>query len=244
MNKLSLLSFLFLFFVFQLSGQRTRKDYIADSERFSAGFLIGLNAAQIDGDQFTGFDKRGITGGLRGIVRFTPRLDFNIEFLYSKKGSNIPLSPFVNQNNPLNHREIDLTYMDVPFFFKFMLKPKPSFWHIELGAVYSRMIQSEITEFISDPTRQFAYSSIVDEFKKSDFSALTGLGYTWKNGLSLNLRYTISINKFYVNENYVPRPPSSPAIPALEFLRNYFYSLSFSYTVFKRSSQKGKRRRP
>ena len=56
-------------------GQQKYNKNIADSERFSAGVIIGYNNAQIDGDYQNGFDKYGITGGIRGIARITSRLE-------------------------------------------------------------------------------------------------------------------------------------------------------------------------
>ncbi|MDQ3018055.1 MAG: PorT family protein, partial [Bacteroidota bacterium] len=57
------------------------------SQRFSAGIVGGFNASQIDGAQLAGFDKLGLTGGLKAIVNFESRFALNIEFLYSQRGS-------------------------------------------------------------------------------------------------------------------------------------------------------------
>lgn len=221
-----------LLFSLNLVAQRQSNKYISDSERFGASLLFGFNAAQIDGDQFTGFDKRGITGGIRGIVRLNTRFHFNLELLYSKKGSKIPISALVNPNDPLNERDIDLSYMDVPLYLKFFLKPSASSWHIEGGVIYSRLINSQISEFITDASLQFAYQSIESQFQKSDIAPSFGFGYSWRKGLELNFRYAYSIQRFYENEDF---SSSSSAIesPPIAFLRNYYYSLSVSYTLFQ-----------
>lgn len=222
-------------------AQRKYSKYIPDSERFSAGLVFGYNNAQIDGDYQTGFDKIGITGGLRGIARFTPRLDFNIEMLYSKKGSKILPARAIVQTNPKKDRIIDLTYIDAPIYFKWLLKNQASIWHIELGGVYSRLINTEITENIIDPQREFIYEDVVIDFKKDDISLLFGFGYTWHNGFALNLKYAFGINKFYENNAYMEAISAGVNERDVQFLRNYYYSLNVSYTIFKRTLKKDRK---
>lgn len=211
----------------------SQKRYIPDSERFNAGVIIGFNTSQIDGDYYTGYDKNGLTGGLKGIVRLTPRLDFNMEFLYSKKGSTIFAGNF-RGNQPLKDQTIDLTYVDVPFLLKWMLKKEESSWHVEGGIVYSRLVNSEVEEVINDAERQFSYQSILSEFGKDDLSWLAGFGYTHKSGLSFHGRFGFGISKFYKNSRFELNNPSSsvPAIDPVEFLRNYYLSFQVAYTVF------------
>lgn len=227
--------------VTQIQAQRKPSKYIPDSERFSAGVILGFNSSQIDGDYQTGFDKIGITGGLRGIARFTPRLDFNIEMLYSKKGSKILPARAQLTVNPKRDRIIDLTYIDAPIFFKWLLKNETSIWHIELGGIYSRLINSKITEEIKDANREFVYEEAVADFDRDDISVLAGFGHTWQNGFALNLRYAISVNKFYENPDFQETIPGGIVVTDIKFLRNYHYSLSISYTIFKRAI-KGKKK--
>ncbi len=211
----------------------SQKRYIPDSERFNAGLIIGINTSQIDGDFYTGYDKNGLTGGLKGIVRLTPRLDFNMEFLYSKKGSTIFAGNF-RGNQPLKDQTIDLTYVDVPFLLKWMLKNELSSWHVEGGIVYSRLVNSEVEEVINDPVRQFSYQSILSEFGKDDLSWITGFGYTHKSGVSVHGRFGFGISKFYKNTRFELNNPSTslPAIDPVEFLRNYYLSFQVAYAIF------------
>lgn len=232
-------SFLMLSF-FPIFGQRSSK-FIPDNERFSAGIVVGYNNAQLDGDYQIGFDKFGLTAGIRGIARFTPRLDLNIEMLYSKKGSKILPNDGLVQVNPRKSRIIDLTYVDAPIFFKWTLKDQPSIWHIELGGVYSRLVKTEITEQIKDANREFVYESVAADFNKDDIAILAGFGYTWKKGFAVNLRYVFGVKKLYVNENFEEPIWGSVVQRDVSFLRNYYYSLNFSYTIFQRDLKDKKR---
>ncbi|MEM1120754.1 MAG: outer membrane beta-barrel protein [Bacteroidota bacterium] len=221
-------------------SQRSRK-YIPDNERFSAGVIFGLNNAQLDGDYHIGFDKFGLTAGIRGIARFTPRLDLNIEMLYSKKGSKIFPNTGAFQVNPKKSRIIDLTYVDAPIYFKWLLKDELNTWHIELGGVYSRLIKTEITEQINNPEREFVYETVVDDFNKDDIAILAGFGHTWQSGWAIHLRYAFGLTKFYENELITEPLPGSVAHKNVQFLRNYYYSLAVSYTIFQREIKKKRR---
>ncbi len=55
--------------------------------RFSAYFLAGINAAQIDGDTIYGYDKIGLSLGARGGVILGKRWEAGIEILFSQQGS-------------------------------------------------------------------------------------------------------------------------------------------------------------
>ncbi len=230
MKKPQSLYFLLLLSVW-CSQLISQKRYISDSERFNAGVIIGFNTSQIDGDYFTGYDKSGFTGGLKGIVRLTPRLDFNMEFLYSKKGSTI-FGGNYRGARPLKDQTIDLTYVDVPFLLKWMLKNEASSWHMEGGLIYSRLIDSEIDEAVSNPERQFSYQTILSDFGRDDFSWTGGLGYTHKSGVSIHGRFGIGLSKFYKNSEFEPRSPFSLDPDSVEFLRNYYLSFQVVYAVF------------
>ena len=212
---------------FLLIGQ---KRYVADSERFNAGVIIGFNTSQLDGDFFTGYNKNGLTGGLKGIVKLTPRLDFNMEFLYSKKGSTIFAGNF-NGTTPLKDRTIDLTYIDVPFLFKWMLENDASSWHIEGGLIYSRLINSEVEEVLNDPERQFSYQTIIEDFGSNDVSWVGGLGYTHKSGVSIHGRFVYGLTKFY-EKNELETNPAAVIPGSVDFLRNYYLSFQIAYAIF------------
>src|SRR5688572_21772416 len=57
------------------------------AQRFSAAAVGGLNASQIDGDELAGFDKLGLTGGIKAVVNFESVIDLNVEFLFTQRGS-------------------------------------------------------------------------------------------------------------------------------------------------------------
>src|SRR5438132_954255 len=85
------------------------------SQRFSAALTGGLNAAQIDGDDLAGFDKVGISAGLKAIILFDSPLSLNMEFLYNEKGSRPDIF------NPGYDPDINITlkYADLPVYIAY-----------------------------------------------------------------------------------------------------------------------------
>ncbi len=212
-------------------SQEALSKYIKNEDRFNAGIVVGTNIAQIDGDYFTGYDKYGFVGGIKGIVRILPRLDFNMELLYSKKGSKIPSGNKV-ANEFVKDRIIDLTYMEVPFNFKWLTRNRVNSMHLEAGLVYSRLIDQSVTELFEEPDRKFFYASIVEEFEKDDLAAMGGVGYTWNNKWTIHGRFLYSFTRFYQDEAFTEPLGYSPFALPVEFLRNYQVSFQLSYTLF------------
>jgi len=231
----SIYLFPFLFCLLGLSrpaiSQEALSKYIKNEDRFNAGVVIGTNIAQIDGDYFTGYDKYGFVGGIKGIVKILPRLDFTMDLLYSKKGSKIPSGNKVG-NDFVKDRIIDLTYMEVPFSFKWLTRNQVNSMHLEAGMVYSRLIDQSMTEPFDDTSNKFLYTSIVEEFEKDDLAFMGGLGFTWNQKWALHGRFMYSFTRFYVDEEFTQPQGYSPFALPVEFLRNYQVSLQLSYALF------------
>ena len=67
---------IFLFFTFAAFSQ----------QRFKAGIVAGINAAQVDGDLAAGYNKIGLLGGLRVTTVLSNKFDVSLDFLYSQQG--------------------------------------------------------------------------------------------------------------------------------------------------------------
>lgn len=96
--------YLFLFIVISVSGQR-----------FKGGALVGINAAQIDGDHYSGFHKLGLLAGAFVNTDFTQKFGGQLEIKFSGKGSS-------NPPRSVEIKKIRLNYIDVPVLFYY--KPK------------------------------------------------------------------------------------------------------------------------
>ncbi len=225
------------------SFAQSKRQYIPNNERFNAGLILGYNASQIDGDYYKGFSKYGLTGGIRGITRLRSNLEFNIEILYSKKGSKIFHNRYATPGRSMEQRFIDLTYIDIPVFVKFMSPSKESSFHIEVGAIYSRLFNATIKENVLNNPSEFVYQEIIDDFKNNDISVLGGIGYTWQNGFSINYRYIFSARNFYRGDAFGSDSYDLIIDQPVTFLRNYYYTLSLSYSLFDNKTRKKSKKR-
>jgi hypothetical protein len=220
---------LFLLFILladSLYGQRRSKRF----DTFSGGVVAGMNISQMDGDYFTGFDKAGLYAGLRGNARFSSRLSLNIDLLFSQKGSKIPHGTYVTDNE-IRDRTIGLNYVEVPIMLKINLKPVVNSPFLEFGGSFSQLISTRIKEKEPGTFRGTAFKEIAQDFRSFDYNVIAGLGFNAGEHLQFALRYSFGVNKFYINEAFVPRVAFSPLPKEVEFLRNYYISLLAAYTL-------------
>ena len=234
MQSLKSICCLFLLFVFLLpqdaDAQRRRK---RTKQRFKAGLILGLTSSQIDGDQYTGFDKWDPQFGLSGIAIINPQLLLAVDFLYLQKGSATETGVYRAIGN--KDRLIDLTYMEVPMYLRYKFQDDPASMYLEGGIAFGRMIRSSVTEPRA-PVDNFYFSELETQFKRNDLSILFGTGYDITENFGLKFRYLYALTKFYEGDIAdEPRTLGSPyAINErreIEFLRNY--QLSFlAYYIF------------
>lgn len=212
-----------------VDAQRRKKDKL---ERFAAGLVIGYGFSQIDGDDYTGFDRNAPLFGFQVSTQLHEKWSLDINFTYIKKGSNIENDVNEFRVNPKKDRTVHLDYAEVPVLFKFRPRGNQSKFYVEGGFSYGKMIHSEITERITDFT-EIIFADIEDEFKKGEICAVFGCGSAITNDFTLGIRYSYGINKFYFNEHPTERVNYNKHYPdEVLFLRNYYISFVLSYKVF------------
>lgn len=186
-RRLLLLS-LFFSLYFSIDSQ-------AQDQRFKAGVIIGLNMAQIDGDNSNGYIKPGITGGLRGVAIITDKIELSIELLFDQRGSRSQSSfdpiffPFKITNN----------YVAVPVVFNYQdwLDESEEFYklHFHAGFAYGRLLNSIIDD--EDPNSSFVQVS--NFFNKDDISLLVGATFYINAHIGVTGRWSRSITPLYKN---------------------------------------------
>lgn len=209
LNILRTLLFSILFLLFTLPAQ--------SQQRFKAGIIGGLTAAQILGDDIGGYDRLGIQGGLRAIAIFTEKSDLNFEILYSQRGS---------RDNGLANgcffgvpMDIVLRYVEVPVVmtFKDWLSDDQSYYRIQVsgGFSYSRLI--------SGTAEGSCHDDLIDFFNENDVSFTLGAEYFANEHLAIGMRFSRSINLLYNRKK-------GEAINRFEnSLRGYFLSFRTAY---------------
>jgi len=220
-----------LLFSFQATAQKRRFN---PKQRFHAGMIIGFNIAQIDGDRFSGYDKRGIMGGLQGIAVISRRVNLVAELLYSQKGSRI------EYNNSLfkeKTRILALDYAEIPILFRVKLIPdsddrKPL--ELETGFSLSRLLATNIEEDLD--RLDYNFSDISNQFRKTDLNYIIGGNLEILPNFNLGIRSNISITKFYINEQTEEEKRLNNRLGSANgpytVFRNYHLSFYASYQIY------------
>ena len=212
-----------------LDAQRRRK--APKLQRFGAGLILGTNLSQIDGDRYTGFDKAGLYGGARGIVRFNSQLEINVELLYSQKGSKIeePDVLRTGAGRTLKNRVVQLNYAEVPILLRYVWYDTGKGFMLETGAAFSRLNGIEITERLVQDGG-VSYDDLSERFNRNDLNYVVGGGFRLNKHIDLLIRYTFALTRFYEQSAEETAVTPNPfAEQPIKYLRNYHLSLLAAY---------------
>ncbi len=198
---------------------------------FEAGLFAGRSFSQLDGDYFTGFDKGGWYGGIRGKANLTTNTALLIEMLYSQKGSRIPHGTIVSERS-INDRLVSMEFAEIPIIIRHKLSDSDHPGYVEFGGFYGRLIHTEIEERASSLSRGGTrYEDIASEFKTFELGLLAGVGLTILRNLELGFRYSFALTRIYENDDFALPPPGSIFEKEVEFLRNYHLTLLIAYQL-------------
>jgi outer membrane protein with beta-barrel domain len=204
--------------------------------RFNAGLIMGLSLSQIDGDRYTGFDKIGIRGGLKGSMYLNDRLDMVVGLLYNQKGARFEkISNNVN-NRPKN-RVIHFDYMEAPILINFkMEKEKENGFFLETGFSYARLINHRVEEVLLNPTTDISFAAIAQDFNSNEFNFIVGVNCFFNDHIGAGFHYTVQMNKAYHNELLDDSTTgtifTSDPDPEISFLRNFQVAFQLVYNIF------------
>ncbi len=220
MKRSTLITVAMLFFLSLLFLQS-----VYSQERFRAGAMLGFNLSQIDGDNFSGYDKMGISGGLRVATVLNDRLDFMVEMLYTQTGSLLrddgrPLD-FTSKIKPVHIR---LNFVEVPLMINHHFKQiERDFFRYEFfaGASFARLISTKISEEPSVSARAPNYGLLEEDFNRNQVAIIFGLKLNFNDNFGMALRHTIAANRLYLNEMADGNQ--------LFQMRSYFFSLHAMY---------------
>jgi hypothetical protein len=157
-------------------------------QRFSAALLGGLNACQIDGDELAGFDKVGLTGGIKAIMLFDSPVQLNIEFLYSERGSRPDI--FNPEYDP--DIEITLRYAEIPVYVSIgdWWQEEGKYYKMSAhgGFSYARLFTAQTFDYYHSSEQSL--DLLVQYFNENDISWF--LGATWRMNAhwGITARYT------------------------------------------------------
>lgn len=154
---------------------------------FIGGFLVGLNAAQVDGDNYGGYHRAGLNAGGIVYVNFSPIVGASLELLFSQKGS-------VGVHNASNGQvgsffekySMKLNYAEAAGMLHYYVSPQ---LHFNAGASYNALIS---TQEKFDTYFPYYIDETLYPFKKWSVDGIVGFSYVWRNFI-FDARYQYSI---------------------------------------------------
>lgn len=151
----------------------------ASGQRFKAAAIIGMNAAQVDGDDLAGYHKLGLNTGVKAYGFLSDKFSLSFELLFAQKGSK-------SSNSEISHTDLKLTlnYAEIPFLINYHDKNGAIFG---LGFAYARFLNYKRFENGIDTTIED------NPVNNNDFSFIADFTFVIKDHFGINGRYQYSI---------------------------------------------------
>ncbi|MAC94790.1 MAG: hypothetical protein CMC96_04740 [Flavobacteriales bacterium] len=166
--------FAFVFFSFTITSSY--------GQSFNAGILAGINASQVTGDSYSGFNKAGILVGLYSDIDISSKINLQFEINYSQKGSR------KNPNTAEGDTEfflLRLDYIDIPV----MARVRHNKFTFEGGVYYGQLVNN----YIEDENGPTEIPAEFNKFNEYDFGGLIGINFNVTENIIMNWRYSNSI---------------------------------------------------
>ena len=155
---------------------------ISFSQSFNAGILTGINASQISGDGYQGFNKAGLLIGAYTNIDISEKVNLQLELNYSQKGSRDNILPSEGDTDFFLLR---LNYIEIPVLARFKYKK----FIFEGGLYYAQLI----SEYLEDENGPFEIPEELNQFKNFDFGGSIGIYFSLTENLLMNWRFSNSI---------------------------------------------------
>ena len=160
-------------------------------QRFEGAVVFGFNASQIDGDFLAGYDKLGLTGGLKLGYGLQKPWYLSMEFLYSQRGSQSELL----SDGSVPIRKINLQYIEVPVLIQY------KDWWISAEEYYKVYAEAGLSYgYLFDASKsEGSFTIDTEDFRSHDVSYMLGVAYHLSPHWGFGFRYTRSITRLYEN---------------------------------------------
>lgn len=200
-------------------GKTNAQSYYEEDKRtFYGGLSLGATFSQLDGDNFAGYHKIGLTGGAIVYAQVAPRIAPSLELLFTQKGavSNTE-KPAINVR--VNDYKVNLNYIEVPVMLNYFDKRKS---HFGVGLSYSQLIDQQ-EGAVTTPALPDSVSLDNYPFKKYDLNGVASVNLHLVKGFFLNIRYQYSL--LSVRDNWYPDLGRTSA----KGQHNNFWAFRFMY---------------
>lgn len=144
-------------------------------QRFNGGILVGLNASQIDGDTWSGYNKAGLLAGAYVFTEFTEKWGGQMELKYSSKGS------ATSKDNP-NIGKLRFQYIDLPILATFKIMDD---LNAQAGISLNYLFKAE--QWVG------GWLELDEAFHDIETTMSVGVNYRFFRKFDLNIRFSYSL---------------------------------------------------
>lgn len=153
---------------------------------FKGLFSVGLNACQVDGDKYAGYNRLGFDGGVGVMIRYHRFLSTSIEIHYSMKGAKQRIVP---NSNPLAGQlfQIQLDYIDIPVSLLNVHDKKLVMFSLGLTPSLLVRVKERNEDGTDATTNQFYITR-----KRFDLSGFAAFGFVIKQQFYIGAKFSYS----------------------------------------------------
>lgn len=179
-NKKRLSILVFLLVILTSSGT------FGQTSRFNAGFVVGLNFAELEGNGIT--DYFGLNAGITGTAKLTRHCQLGMEILFSENGEYILPAYYP----AIQYGQLWLKHIEVPVHIDWLIgvfqRDKFYDWNLNIGLAYTRLISYNVeTIDKANVSDQIIYSN------KEAILLQAGTTYNFTKKVGLNLKASLPI---------------------------------------------------
>ena len=164
----------------------TSIDSSAQTSKFNAGFIAGLNFSELEGNGV--MDYFGLNTGVVGTAKLSKHAQLGMEILFSQNGEYI-----LPKSYPaLQYGQIWLNHIEVPIHFDWLIgvfqRDKFYDWNLNIGIAYTRLLKYNIEN--SDKVN---VNDLIIYENKQAILLQAGTSYNFTKNIGLNLKASLPI---------------------------------------------------
>jgi Outer membrane protein beta-barrel domain len=195
---------------------------LSAQSRFRGGLVAGLNAAQINGDNTSGYRQVGLSSGVRALVELGGRWQLSLDILYSQKGGR----KSVDNESPFGKEAYSrFNYLEVPVLINFRDWEVTSKSGEKYYKVFASAGVSYSSLFSASSNENFSHALVIDKFRKSDICYMGGIGYNVNRNWGFTWRIAKSFGFLFDPKNYQNDPIAKDLMP----LKEHYFTVQTSW---------------
>jgi len=167
--------FIFLFSSIALKSQNNSDDV------FTLRPALGFNGCQIHGDNYSGYDKFGIFGGMSVNAKLNTKASLELGFYFSQKGARHNQNPV---KGDYSFYRVNLNYIDLPLMFKYQVN---SIYFLSAGPSVAYLVNYQEDNEVGNWNGVYP-------FEKFEYGINVGLGRKIKDNFFVEVRSSNSIS--------------------------------------------------